>query len=121
MICLMPKIAVLTNAALLTHAKFCGSPGDYYVVVALTKDLVLNPRSCSGGILRSYRTTPTGDRFDFVHDTPVEDFPGALCAYQGRLLAGVSNRLRLYDMGKKKLLKKGENRVSCFVADIENV
>ncbi len=72
---------------------------------------MLNPRSCSGGILRTYRTTPTGERLDFVHDTPVEEFPAALCAYQGRLLAGIGQRLRLYDMGKKKLLKKGENRV----------
>lgn len=87
------------------------SPGEYFVIVAISKDLVLNPRSCTGGILRAFRTTPTGDRLEFVHDTPVEDYPSALCAYQGRLLAGVGNRLRLYDMGKKKLLKKSENRV----------
>lgn len=83
------------------------------MIVALSKELELNPRSCSGGFLRTYRSSPVGDRLEFVHDTPVEDYPSALCAYQGRLLAGIGNRLRLYDMGKKKLLKKGENRV-CF-------
>ncbi|KAM7539389.1 hypothetical protein Aperf_G00000052295 [Anoplocephala perfoliata] len=94
----------------LTLATFANRPGEYFVIVALSKELVLNPRSCSGGILRTYRTTPIGDRLEFVHDTPVEDYPAALCSYQGRLLAGVGNRLRLYDMGKKKLLKKSENR-----------
>lgn len=89
-------------------------PGDYYVIVALSKELLLNPRSCSGGFLRTYRTTPTGDFLEFVHDTSVEDYPAALCAYQGRLLAGIGHRLRLYDMGKKKLLKKGENRVCSY-------
>ncbi|VDK31675.1 unnamed protein product [Taenia asiatica] len=94
----------------ITLATFNNRPGDYYVIVALSKELVLNPRSCSGGFLRTYRTTPTGDFLEFVHDTSVEDYPAALCAYQGRLLAGIGHRLRLYDMGKKKLLKKGENR-----------
>ena len=34
--------------------------------------------------------------------------PKALAAFAGRLLAGVGNRVRLYDMGKKKLLRKCE-------------
>ena len=33
-------------------------------------------------------------------------------AFQGRLVAGVGKALRLYDMGKKKLLRKVENKVS---------
>ena len=33
-------------------------------------------------------------------------------AFQGRLIAGVGKALRLYDIGKKKLLRKAENRVS---------
>ncbi|VUZ43380.1 unnamed protein product [Hymenolepis diminuta] len=104
------KFAQNEAAHAITMATFINRPGEYFVIVAISKDLVLNPRSCTGGILRVFRTTPTGDRLDFVHDTPVEDYPSALCAYQGRLLAGVGNRLRLYDMGKKKLLKKSENR-----------
>lgn len=35
----------------------------------------------------------------------------ALMAFQGRLVAGVGKGLRLYDMGKKKLLRKVENKV----------
>lgn len=38
----------------------------------------------------------------------------ALLAFQGRLVAGIGKSLRLYDMGKKKLLRKVENKV-CFL------
>lgn len=37
--------------------------------------------------------------------------PGALCGFQGRLLAGVGRMLRVYEIGKKKLLRKCENKV----------
>jgi len=32
-------------------------------------------------------------------------------AFQGRLAAGVGKALRIYDIGKKKLLRKVENKV----------
>lgn len=35
----------------------------------------------------------------------------SLLAFQGRLLAGVGKALRIYDIGKKKLLRKVENKV----------
>ena len=35
----------------------------------------------------------------------------AIMAFQGKLIAGVGKALRLYDMGKKKLLRKVENKV----------
>lgn len=42
----------------------------------------------------------------------MDDIPKALIAFQGRLVAGVGKALRLYDLGKKKLLRKAENKVS---------
>ena len=41
-----------------------------------------------------------------LHKTQVEDVPYAMAPFSGRLLAGVGNKLRIYDMGKKKLLRK---------------
>ena len=38
--------------------------------------------------------------------------PAAICPFQGRVLIGVGRLLRIYDMGKKKLLRKCENKVS---------
>ena len=57
---------------------------------------------------------------ELIHKTPVEDAPYAICAYQGRVLAGVGRLLRLYDMGKKKLLRKCENKhLPCNVVNIQ--
>lgn len=42
----------------------------------------------------------------------MEDVPLAIAPFQGRVLVGVGKLLRIYDMGKKKLLRKCENKVS---------
>ena len=47
----------------------------------------------------------------FVWQTPVEDVPLAIAPFQGRVLVGVGKLLRIYDLGKKKLLRKCENKV----------
>jgi splicing factor 3B subunit 3 len=41
----------------------------------------------------------------------VEDVPLAIAPFQGRVLVGVGKLLRIYDLGKKKLLRKCENKV----------
>jgi splicing factor 3B subunit 3 len=43
--------------------------------------------------------------------TETDDVPLAVMAFQGRLVAGVGKALRIYDIGKKKLLRKVENKV----------
>jgi len=40
----------------------------------------------------------------------VDDVPYALCPFQGRLLVGTGKVLRVYELGKKKLLRKCENK-----------
>ncbi len=47
---------------------------------------------------------------ELVHKTLVEDVPCALCAFQGRLLVTVGKVLRIYDLGKRKLLRKCEQK-----------
>ncbi len=45
-----------------------------------------------------------------LHSTPCEDIPMAFNEYKGRLIAGVGNILRIYELGQKKLLRKVENK-----------
>jgi hypothetical protein len=52
--------------------------------------------------------------------TEVDDVPLALLAFQGRLVAGVGKALRIYDIGKKKLLRKVENKVRLFLVQMNN-
>jgi len=84
--------------------------GRAYVVVGGTKDLQLNPRISNGGFLDVYRIESGCSLLEFVHRTEIDDVPGALCAFNGRLLAGVGKVLRIYDLGKKKMLRKCENK-----------
>lgn len=59
--------------------------------------------------IRVYRLLDGGKRLELVHKTTVDGgVAGALCGFKGRLLAGVGPTLRLYDLGKKKLLRKCE-------------
>ena len=45
--------------------------------------------------------------------TELDDVPTALLAFQGRLVAACGRALRIFDIGKRKLLRKAENKV-CF-------
>lgn len=54
------------------------------------------------------RVLDQGQRLELLHKTQIEGIPGALAAFKGRLLAGVGPVLRLYELGKKKLLRKCE-------------
>jgi len=83
--------------------------GEVFICIGTGKDVRFNPRSHNGGFIHVYRLVE-GQQFQLVHKTPVEQPPQALCAFQGRLLVGIGNALRIYDMGKKKLLPKCENR-----------
>ncbi len=48
--------------------------------------------------------------------TEVDDVPMALMAFQGRLVAGVGKALRIYEIGKKKLLRKGREQRMCLAS-----
>ncbi|XP_066156832.1 splicing factor 3B subunit 3 [Euwallacea fornicatus] len=95
----------------LTLVKFHGQPEhQWFLVIGVAKDFQLNPRICTQGFLDTYRVDVMCRELEFIHRTLVDEVPMALCAYNGRLLAGVGKMLRLYDLGKKKLLRKCENK-----------
>jgi len=90
-------------------AVFKDKEGEVLIVVGTAKDMTLHPLSCSGGFIHVYRVVE-GKQLQLLHKTPTEAIPSALCAFQGRLLVGCGKILRIYDMGKKKLLRKCENK-----------
>lgn len=51
-----------------------------------------------------------GSRIELLHSTPCEDIPLAFNEYKSKLIAGVGNILRVYELGIKKLLRKVENK-----------
>lgn len=59
-----------------------------------------------------------GTELEFLHKTSIEDIPVVLHPFQGKLLVGMGKTLRMYDYGKKKLLRKCENKVRITLSSI---
>ncbi|KAK7053156.1 pre-mRNA-splicing factor rse1 [Paramarasmius palmivorus] len=89
---------------------FSARGGELHLVVGTAADTLVSPRSCSSGFLRVYKFTEDGAGLELLHKTETDDVPLALLGFQGRLVAGVGKALRIYDIGKKKLLRKVENK-----------
>lgn len=107
------KIKLAQNEAVMSMCtvKFHSSmDGRTYLAVGIAKDMQLNPHVNNGGCIDIYRIDATCSNLEFMHRTDVDELPGALCGFQGRLVVGVGKILRIYDMGKKKLLRKCENK-----------
>jgi len=81
-----------------------------YIVVGLTNTFKIKLGEADFYELQTYRFDPETGLLQFIHRTEIEDVPRAIQQFQGRVLVGVGKMLRLYDLGKQKLLKKCENK-----------
>jgi splicing factor 3B subunit 3 len=88
--------------------KFTQHSEETFIAVGTAQALTLHPKRWAGCYIHVYRVL--GDSLQLLHRTEVEDIPMCLMEFQGRLLAGVGRCLRMYDLGKRKLLKKCENK-----------
>ncbi|KFM25355.1 Splicing factor 3B subunit 3 [Auxenochlorella protothecoides] len=93
-------------------AALVGFEGEDALVLAVgvARGLSFYPKQSEGGAIHIYRFGPGGRALELVHTTPLDDIPRAMVAFRGRLLAGVGASVRLYDLGKKRLLRKSEYR-----------
>ncbi|KAF3786388.1 Splicing factor 3B subunit 3 [Nymphaea thermarum] len=82
------------------------------LAVGTAKGLQFCPKkNFMAGFIHIYRFLDDGKSLELLHKTPVDGIPLALCQFQGRLLAGIGSVLRVYDLGKRKLLRKCENKL----------
>jgi splicing factor 3B subunit 3 len=90
------------------------------LAVGTAKDLQFWPKkSSTAGFIHIYKFVKIKDKdgekviesLELMHKTQVDGVPLALCQFQGRLLAGIGSVLRLYDLGRRKLLRKCENKL----------
>jgi len=97
-------------AVCLTTCIFHDHPDELMIVIGVGKDMILAPRSSTCGFIYVYRFNEDDKNLELMHKTVIEEAPSALCAFQGRLLVGIGKMLRIYDLGKRKLLRKCENK-----------
>ncbi|EPB76160.1 CPSF A subunit region [Ancylostoma ceylanicum] len=66
------------------------------------------------GCIYTFLLTAAGDRFELIHRTETPYPVNAIHDFRGSALVGMSNHLRLYEFGKKKLLAKCENKCGLY-------
>lgn len=84
-----------------------------YLVVGTVRDFDPEHNLYSACFINTYQFVGDDERrpnLELVHKTAVEFVPSALLGLHGRLIAGVGRLLRLYEMGRRKLLRKCENK-----------
>jgi len=89
--------------------QFSSLPQEIFLIVGTAVNYQLLPKRSDKNFICVYKFIGK-KRIELVHKTQVHDIPLALCAYKGKLLAGIGTVLRLYDIGKKRLLRKCENK-----------
>ena len=93
-----------------------GLSSEWYLVVGGALEQHLQPfQSPNGGWLQTYCILDDGRKLELLHQTQIEEIPTALCPFQSKLLVGIGRLLRFYDLGKKKLLRKDELRVTTLI------
>ncbi|KAL7490114.1 hypothetical protein ACHAW6_015826 [Cyclotella cf. meneghiniana] len=90
--------------------RFHSRGGESLLAVGTVTGMTMNPLRFSSSHVVLYRVV-NGERLQLLHRTKVDDGPVlSLVHFQGRLLVGIGQTVRLYDMGKRQLLKKCELR-----------
>ena len=93
-----------------TSVRFHTRGGESLLAVGTVTGMSMNPLKQTASHVILYRVV-NGDRLQLLHRTTVDDGPVlALAHFQGRLLVGIGKTLRLYEMGKRQLLRKCELR-----------
>jgi len=101
-----PNEAALCCASVRFHSR----GGEALLAVGSVTDLTLHPLRHTTSHISLYRVM-NGERLQLLHRTQVDDGPVlALTHFQGRLMVGIGQTLKLYEMGKRQLLKKSELR-----------
>ena len=99
-------------AVSIAAAPFSGQDDETFLVVATGKDIIVSPRSSSAAFLYVYRFQEDGKDLEFIHKTKIEEPAMALLGFQGRLLAGIGNTVRIYDLGMRQLLRKCQAEIT---------
>jgi len=90
--------------------RFHSKGGEPLLAVGTVSNMTMNPLRQTASHIVLYRIV-NGERLQLLHRTTVEEGPVlALAHFQGRLLVGIGKSLKLYEMGKRQLLRKCELR-----------
>jgi splicing factor 3B subunit 3 len=81
---------------------------DTFLLVGTIKDYVMMPKSFTSCYVHTFLLDENGKKMQAIHTTTMDGIPYSLAPHKGKVLAGIGYMLRMYDLGKKQLLKKCE-------------
>lgn len=81
---------------------------ENFLVVSVCEDHDVLGNKFSNSWVATYSFEDFGKRIVLLHNTKLDFLSFALWGFKGRLLVGAGGFLRLYELGKKQLLKKNE-------------
>ncbi|KAL7715899.1 Pre-mRNA-splicing factor rse-1 [Entamoeba marina] len=84
------------------------SQKDTFLVIGTVTELQTRPRQWKECQIRVYRIINDTIQLEYVNK--VESPVRSMCEFRGSFVAGVGNVLRLYEIGKKTILKKAEQK-----------
>mmetsp|Transcript_5259 Transcript_5259/g.8138 ORF Transcript_5259/g.8138 Transcript_5259/m.8138 type:complete len:95 (-) Transcript_5259:683-967(-) len=83
--------------------------GVTYLFLGMAENATLD-RKCSSAYISTYVLKSNTAELSLLHKTPCEFIPSAFSESRGRIVCGVGNILRIYEIGQQKLLRKFDNR-----------
>lgn len=86
---------------------------EEYLIVGTTQDLTFSPPSSNGGLMYTFkirRGLSNIPDIEFLHSTKVDSLPTSICVFNEKILVGLGSQLRLYEMGRKQLLRKSTSK-----------
>jgi splicing factor 3B subunit 3 len=95
----------------LATIRFAQHQQELLLVVGTVSNYIMTTKQYTKGSLLVYRFIEDGQKLELYHQTDIDGVPFALCPFQGKLLVGIGSILRMYEIGKKKLLRKCESKV----------
>ncbi|CAD7967800.1 unnamed protein product [Amoebophrya sp. A120] len=90
-----------------TVCYFTQLPKQPCLVVGTAHNMTLKPRKAPRCAIKTY-IYDENYQLQLIHSTPTQDVCQCLFPFEGRLLAGVGKSMTIFELGKKKLLKKCE-------------
>lgn len=94
------------SAVTLGTAVFNGKP---HLIVSTSKDVTFSPSGCSANYLYTFKVVDR--QLVLLHKTTLDAQASALEAFGGKLVVAVNSQIRMYELGKKQLLRKSTSTI----------
>jgi len=104
------EIKYESNEAALCIAMATFGTSSVTVHVGIAINYKLRTQTSTANEIHTYSLSNRGNELELLHRTSCEHIPRSMCAFQDRLVIGMGRVLRVYDLGKKKLLRKCESK-----------